>query len=70
MNNLNKLYCQNMSEFVEWLKDSNFTQEEIGDWLTTSNKLHNKSVGFYQILAKWCLVAADSRIAAEKEKRA
>jgi hypothetical protein len=68
MNNLNKLYCQNLSELLDWIKANGFSKEDIQDWLSTSNELHNKTAGFYRILGVWCLMAAD--IAAQEEKRA
>lgn len=59
---------KDLGQLLDWIKANGFTQEDIGDWLTTSNKLHNKTAGFYRILGVWCLMAAD--IAAQEEKRA
>jgi hypothetical protein len=62
---------ENIKDFrqlLDWIKANNFTQEDIQDWLSTSNELHHKTAGFYRILGVWCLMAAD--IAAQEEKRA
>jgi hypothetical protein len=62
---------KNMTEFLNWVKENNFSQSDIESWLEISNSLHGKTPQFYQLLGQWCKVAENiSQSLLDKEKRA